>query len=132
MTDSRDHWNSAYATKGETGVSWFQERPQRSLTLIEAHAPERSASIIDVGGGASRLVDHLLAAGYEDLAVLDLSAVALTAAKARLGQEAAKVEWVAADVTAWQPMRTWSVWHDRGVFHFLTSPPGQDAYLRAL
>ncbi len=131
MTDRRVHWDGAYTTKAETRVSWYQPSPERSLGLIKSVAPP-TASIIDVGGGASRLVDALLADGYSDLTVLDVSEVALGRSKMRLGGLAEKVSWVVADITQWQPQRTWDVWHDRAMFHFLTDVGAQDAYIAAL
>jgi SAM-dependent methyltransferase len=131
MTDRRAHWDAAYTAKDDTQVSWHQPNPARSLALIKSAAPS-SASVIDVGGGASRLTDALLAEGYADLTVLDISQVALQRTKTRLGDLAGKVTWIAADITQWRPMRTWDVWHDRAVFHFLTDPGSQDAYLAAL
>jgi Methyltransferase domain len=113
-------------------VSWYQPAPDRSLSLIKSAAPNPSASIIDVGGGASRLVDRLLADGYSDLTVLDISDVALSRSRKRLGALADKLSWIVADITAWQPRRTWDIWHDRAVFHFLTDAAAQDAYIAAL
>jgi 2-polyprenyl-3-methyl-5-hydroxy-6-metoxy-1,4-benzoquinol methylase len=132
MTDSRRHWESVYAEKAATEVSWYQPHAARSLALIRAAAPDRAAPIIDVGGGASTLVDDLLADGYSDLTVLDVSEAALARAKARLAAKAAKVAWIAADIVTWRPSRTWAVWHDRAVFHFLVETAQQDAYLAAL
>lgn len=132
MSGGAERWDDVYATKGEAGVSWFQPRPIQSLRLIKAHATDRAMPIIDVGGGASRLVDELFADGYSDLTVLDVSATALDTSMARLGQAARDVAWITADITHWRPSRTWGVWHDRAVFHFLTLPADQDAYLRAL
>jgi trans-aconitate methyltransferase len=106
--------------------------PERSLDWIKAAAPDHAAAIIDVGGGASRLTDHLLAADYADLTVLDISEVALSRTKARLGADADKVSWIVSDVTEWTAQRRWNVWHDRAVFHFLTDSALQDAYVRAL
>lgn len=132
MIDSRAHWDDTYTAKADTQVSWYQPTPQRCLALVKAAAPSLAAAIIDVGGGASRLVDGLLADGYSDLAVLDVSEVALSRSKARLGPLAHKVSWIVADITQWQPQQTWDVWHDRAVFHFLTDPSAQDSYLAAL
>ncbi|MDE2134681.1 MAG: class I SAM-dependent methyltransferase [Alphaproteobacteria bacterium] len=132
MHTMREHWDGVYATKGETEVSWYQPRPERSLALINSAVPDQSAAILDVGGGTSTLVDGLLAQGYSDLTVLDVSEAALARSKARLGQRAGKVSWIVADITAWRPPRTWRVWHDRAVFHFLTATADQDAYIRAL
>jgi 2-polyprenyl-3-methyl-5-hydroxy-6-metoxy-1,4-benzoquinol methylase len=132
MTGTQTHWDQTYAAKAETQVSWFQASPERSLALIRSAAPSHSASIIDVGGGASSLVDSLLADGYTDLTVLDVSEVALGRSKARLGERASNVAWIVADVTNWQPPKKWNVWHDRAVFHFLTETAAQDAYITAL
>lgn len=129
----QDHWAKVYATKGETEVSWFQPVPQVSLDLVAHAGTPRNAAIIDIGAGASRLVDALLAAGYGDLTVLDIAAAALEKAKARLKPvDAARVAWIAADITAWTPPRDYALWHDRAVFHFLTDPADRAAYRRAL
>jgi SAM-dependent methyltransferase len=128
----QNHWESVYATKGEDEVSWFQEAPEPSLRLIELAGASRSSGIIDIGGGASRLVDYLVSQGYEDLTVLDLSAAALASARSRIGDKADRVTWIAADVTAWEPSRTYDVWHDRAAFHFLTDPKDQVAYVARL
>lgn len=127
----RDHWRQVYETKAVDAVSWFQDDPATSLSLVDACGLAPPASVIDVGGGASRLVDHLIRRGF-DVAVLDIADAALQASKARLGDEAAKVEWLAADITTWRPNRTYDLWHDRAVFHFLTDPAGRAAYLAAL
>lgn len=131
MTERQAHWNEAYTTKAETKVSWYQQNPSRSLELITAAAP-RTGSVVDVGGGASNLADALLSNGYSDLTVLDISAVALELSKKRLGCLSAKIFWIVADITHWQPQRTWDVWHDRAVFHFLTDAEAQEAYIAAL
>ena len=128
--DSRQaHWDSTYATKGETGVSWFEDAPALSLDLIRRRRAIAQSSLIDIGGGASRLVDALLDEGMRDIAVLDLSATALDTAKARLGATAGDIEWITADVTAWEPVRTYDFWHDRAAFHFLTEPDDRAAYI---
>jgi hypothetical protein len=131
MSGRKSHWDSAYATKGDD-VSWYQPNPGRSLEMIAAAAPMRGASIIDVGAGASRLVDNLLDFGYTDVTLLDVSEVALDATRRRLGGVSGKVSWIAADITSWQPDRSRDVWHDRAVFHFLTDEAAQNAYLSAL
>ena len=124
------HWEKVYQTKGEHEVSWFQEGPAISLELIRATGVNAKASIIDIGGGASRLVDALLDQGYSAVTVLDLSERALETSKARLGsQSAAKVKWVAVDVTAWEPSQAYDVWHDRATFHFLTDRKDRAAYV---
>jgi SAM-dependent methyltransferase len=122
------HWESVYTTKGENEVSWFQQSPTPSLDLIMMQA-EPTSAIIDVGGGASRLVDHLLERGFEDVTVLDLSAAALAADKVRLGARAERVNWIVADVTSWEPARTYDIWHDRAAFHFLTEASDRAAYV---
>jgi 2-polyprenyl-3-methyl-5-hydroxy-6-metoxy-1,4-benzoquinol methylase len=107
------HWENVYTTKDEEEVSWFEVSPTTSLDLIRSTGVNVSASIIDIGGGASRLVDTLLDEGFETVTVLDLSKKALVTAKARLGALSAKVRWVVADVTTWEPTETYDVWHDR-------------------
>jgi ubiquinone/menaquinone biosynthesis C-methylase UbiE len=126
------HWEEVYARKGETEVSWFQEDPTHSLKLIAQIEAARGSAIIDIGGGASRLVDKLLDKGFEDITVLDLSAAALEAARARLGDRSARVHWLVADATTWEPPKTYDVWHDRAAFHFLTEEPDRAAYLARL
>lgn len=129
--DRRSHWDRVYTSKDATDVSWYQRRPELSLELIRAAAPSLESSILDVGSGASTLVDELLLAGYTDLAVLDVSEAALAIAQKRL-TAAERVTWIVADITNWKPSRTWNVWHDRAVFHFLTEAAAQDAYIEAL
>ena len=116
----RRHWDDRYGASSPDGVSWFQERPAVSLELISAAGPRRTASLIDVGGGAARLVDHLLADGWSDITVLDLSGVALDEARARVGPNPS-VQWIEQDLLTWRPSRRYDVWHDRAVFHFLVS-----------
>jgi trans-aconitate methyltransferase len=106
-----DHWNNRYREIDAESVSWFQEQPTESLTLFAALGVTPSASVLNVGGGASYFVDHLVAAGFADVTILDLSEAALDVARARLPE--APVTWVRADVTSWEPDRTWNVWHDR-------------------
>lgn len=126
------HWQSVYGTKAPGNVSWFQERPEVSLALIEATGLPKDAAILDVGGGASTLVDHLLASGHWSLAVLDISEAALEHARARLGNDADLVQWVASDVTRWRPTAPVDLWHDRAVLHFLTARADQEAYFDSL
>jgi len=130
--DRKAHWEAVYGQKGETEVSWFQKSPELSLELIAALAPALNAAIIDVGGGASRLVDELVKRDYRDLTVLDLAQAALQAAQTRLGAQAAKVTWIAADATQWRPARTYDLWHDRAAFHFLTEPADRARYVERL
>ncbi|MBH5403165.1 class I SAM-dependent methyltransferase [Bradyrhizobium sp. CNPSo 4010] len=132
MSDRSTHWDHVYATKGEAEVSWYQDSPATSLAMIRAAGSDRDTAIIDVGGGASRLVDALLQDGYRDVAVLDLSANALEAAKKRIGQAASTVDWIVADATTWRPTKTYDVWHDRAAFHFLTDPRDRAAYVQRL
>jgi SAM-dependent methyltransferase len=122
------HWENVYTTKDEKAVSWFQERPDISLNLIRATGVDASASIIDIGGGASRLIDVLIGEGFKATTVLDLSEKALATSKARLGARAAHVQWVVADITTWEPSQTYDVWHDRAALHFLTDPKDRAAY----
>jgi 2-polyprenyl-3-methyl-5-hydroxy-6-metoxy-1,4-benzoquinol methylase len=122
------HWENVYTTKDEKEVSWFEVSPTTSLDLIRSTGVNAGASIIDIGGGASRLVDPLLDEGFEAVTVLDLSKNALATAKARLGAFGAKVRWVVTDVTTWEPTETYDVWHDRAAFHFLTEPKDRAAY----
>jgi len=130
--DRQAHWQNVYRTKGEQQVSWSQPSPEPSLGLIERLAPMKDASIVDIGGGASRLVDALHERGYRHVTVLDLSEAALQSAKARLGAGAASVQWVAADATQWQPPQAFDIWHDRAAFHFLVEAGDRDAYIARL
>jgi SAM-dependent methyltransferase len=127
-SDRQTHWENVYRTKSDREVSWFEHSPALSLDLIHATGAGHKAAIIDIGGGASRLVDALLDDGFEDVSVLDLSEAALATSQARLGARAAPVDWLLADVTVWEPPRAYDVWHDRAVFHFLTQPEDRAAY----
>ena len=130
---SKDHWEKVYTTKATDAVSWFQTHAGLSLDLIKATGVSCDAAIIDVGGGASTLVDDLLTNGYTDLTVLDLSASALAAARNRLGAKASNIRWIEADITkADLPANKFDVWHDRAVFHFLTTPEDRAAYVQAV
>ena len=126
--NTQAHWDRIYETKAGNELSWFQEHPAISLDLIRATGAKPGAAIIDIGGGESRLVDALLDEGFHPLTILDLSEGALAAAKARLGPRSAKVAWITADVTAWEPSETYDLWHDRAAFHFLTDAAGHQAY----
>lgn len=125
-------WDEIYVTKGEQRVSWFQPEPTVSLELIDELALPRDAPIIDVGGGASMLVDRLLAAGHSDLTVLDVSAQALRLAQDRLADAADEVHWLTGDLLEWEPRRRFTLWHDRAVFHFLTDLDQRDHYRELL
>lgn len=130
---SKEHWEHIYTTKPTTGVSWYQTHAQQSLRLIAETGLPRTASIIDVGGGASTLVDDLLEEGYSALTVLDLSGAALVAAQNRLGERAKAVQWLEANITEVAlPEYAYDVWHDRAVFHFLTSAAERQAYVAAV
>jgi len=122
--DAAAHWDGRYAA-GVESVSWFQADPAASLELIGEYA-DPSCSVVDVGGGASRLVDALLGLGYRDLTVVDVSPAALRASHDRVGN--APVAWVATDIRDWQPTRAFDVWHDRAAYHFLTEIDDQQAY----
>ncbi len=126
------HWEKVYTSRDETTVSWFQDNPAPSLDLIEVIAPGRDADIIDIGGGASRLVDHLLERGFRGVTVLDISQAALDLACLRIGRRASEVHWIAADVTEWNPSRRFDIWHDRAAFHFLVDPQDRAAYIARL
>jgi ubiquinone/menaquinone biosynthesis C-methylase UbiE len=126
----KEHWENVYSTKATTSVSWFQEHAETSLSIIRSTGVAKDAAIIDVGGGASTLVDDLLSGGYENISVLDLSAVALAAAKKRISSLSSKVTWLEADVTKVDlPTHYFDVWHDRAVFHFLITPEDRAAYV---
>jgi hypothetical protein len=124
-------WNDAYAL-GDTSRSWFQREPDLSLRMLEAAGVCAADSLIDVGGGASTLVDAVLARGLRDVTVLDVSATGMQYARWRLGTGARQVSWIVADLLAWQPERRYQVWHDRAVFHFLTTARGRQPYLQVL
>ncbi len=129
----KQHWENVYETKATDAVSWFQEHAELSLDLIRSTGAGKDAGIIDVGGGASTLVDDLVAEGYSDLTVLDLSAAALKAARRRLGEKENRVRWIVADITTVDlPPRRYDIWHDRAVFHFLTTPEQREAYVRTV
>lgn len=131
MTEAEEHWNRVYATKQESAVSWFEAFPERSMQMIEAAGAPRSAAIIDVGGGLSRLADALLAEGYGDVTVLDISAEAIARLRARhAGNQAFHA--VAADLRNWRPERAYDLWHDRAVLHFMVSEQEQSANRDAL
>jgi SAM-dependent methyltransferase len=130
--DRGAHWENVYRTKGEREVSWFQETPSISLELIRSAGATRHSAIVDIGGGASRLVDGLVDEGFAAITVLDLSESALAAARTRLGQAAAGVTWIVADVVSWKPLQRYDIWHDRAAFHFLTDADDRTAYVERL
>ena len=127
---SSAHWESIYASRDPTLLSWYQSRPVVSLELIRLLDIPRDAAVIDVGGGASSLVDELSAAGYTDLTVLDIAATALQAARSRAGEAAAS--WLCADLLTWSPDRSYDLWHDRAVLHFLVDAADRRRYVATL
>lgn len=130
MTNERkQHWEKVYTTKQPHEVSWTQAVPAVSLDFIRSFNLPKSARIIDVGGGDSKLAGFLLDEGYEHISVLDISEAALLRAKKRLGERAAMVKWIVADITEFVPEETYDVWHDRATFHFLTTPEQIEKYL---
>lgn len=127
--ETKMHWKKVYTTKQPNEVSWTQEVPQTSLDFIHSFNVPKSARIIDIGGGDSKLVDFLLSEGYENITVLDISETALQRAKDRLGNKSYKVNWIASDITKFQPEGQYDVWHDRATFHFLTTPEQVKSYV---
>ncbi len=119
--EQKAHWERVYATKQAHEVSWTQAVPQTSLDFIHSFDIRKTAKIIDIGGGDSHLVDFLLAEGYADITVLDISENALSRAKERLGERAKNVKWIVSDITTFKPTTRYDVWHDRATFHFLTA-----------
>ncbi len=130
--DMKAHWDRVSAASLPTDVSWFQQRLATSLSLIQKAVPSPEARIIDVGGGASTLVDSLLELGYRNITVLDLAPTAIGQGKSRLGDRAAKVNWLEADITTCRLPQAYDVWHDRAVFHFLTDREVQERYVTSL
>jgi len=130
--DRKDHWENVYQTKSPLEVSWYQREPEVSLALIDRAGIGPEDAIIDVGGGASVLVDRLLARGYHRISVLDVSAKAIAHAKARLADRARAVQWFESDVTQFRAPHRFQLWHDRAVFHFLTDPADRRAYVKAV
>ncbi len=124
----KDHWDTVYTTKTPQEVSWTQDRPAIALALIQALGLDKSAPVIDIGGGDSRFVDHLLETGYQNITVLDISEAALQRARKRLGEQATKVRWITADITTFEPDTQYELWHDRAAFHFLTEKEHIDHY----
>ncbi len=127
--DRKKHWETVYDTKNPDQVSWTQETPKTSLEFIRSFGLQKSAKIIDIGGGDSKLVDYLLDEGYTNITVLDISAKALEKAKIRLGEKAKKVKWIVCDITEFDPTMTFDLWHDRATFHFLTTLEQKRKYI---
>jgi len=130
--DRKRHWERVYRDKSAQQTSWYQKEPRLSLLMVANAGLDHDAALIDVGGGASLLVDHLLDLGYRDLSVLDISRAALDQARERLGEEAYRVNWIEADVTSYVPDRQFDLWHDRAAFHFLTAEADRLQYLQVL
>lgn len=124
----KDHWEAFYATHPEQELSWFESEPVLSLEMIRKCARSRHDSIIDIGGGSSRLVDCLVANGYEAVTVLDISSRALEEARTRLGDKAQGVQWIESDVLEWNCTSRFEVWHDRATYHFLTEANDREVY----
>ncbi|MHB1958951.1 MAG: class I SAM-dependent methyltransferase [Acidobacteriaceae bacterium] len=129
---AREHWQQMYSTRQEQELSWFEETPAISIELLLTPQLDTDAPVLDVGGGASRLVDALLDRGFTQPAVLDISEAALEQSKLRLAGRASQVRWIVADITQWEPDRTYRAWHDRAVFHFLTTEKQRLAYRAVL
>jgi trans-aconitate methyltransferase len=130
--DPREHWRTVYATKAPEEVSWFEAEPQASLRAMRRLDVAPDTAIVDVGAGASRLADALLDLGFSDVTLLDIAEGALATSRARLGARAKDVSWEVADVRHWRPQRSFDLWHDRAVFHFLTDAADRDQYRRTL
>lgn len=129
MATLKEHWEQVYATKQPNEVSWTQEVPKTSLDFIHSFGVPKTASVIDIGGGDSKLADHLLNEGFRDITVLDISAKSIERAKERLGERADMVNWIVTDITEFKPERRYDVWHDRAAFHFLTTDRQIEQYL---
>lgn len=128
--DRKKHWETVYETKNPDQVSWTQETPKTSLEFIHSFGLKKTAKIIDIGGGDSKLVDYLLDEGFENITILDISAKSMEKAKDRLGEKANKVNWIVSDVTEFEPNMTFDFWHDRATFHFLTTTEEIKKYLK--
>ena len=132
MFDRKKHWGNVYQEKSPSDVSWYQKEPKLSLELIRCTQVASNEAIIDVGGGASVLVDHLCKECFTNLAVLDISGNAIATAKKRLGDSAKNIEWFESDITQFDAPQKFSLWHDRALFHFLTDPSDRKSYVKAL
>jgi len=130
MSDRKQHWENVYATKNDDEVSWYQENPETSLKLITALELNNEAAIIDVGGGNSNLIGELQKQAFANLSVLDIAEKSLTRTKAKLGANAKHIQWIVADVLKFKPNQQYDVWHDRAVFHFLTTTEDIANYVR--
>ena len=132
VSERQKHWETIYKTKTLNEQSWFQPTPETSLDFFDHFKLPKTAKIIDIGGGDSLLVDHLLELGYTNISVLDISATALERAKQRLGEHAKQVTWILADVTTFKPTEKYGFWHDRAAFHFLTTENEIKHYLQTV
>ncbi len=132
MSNNKTHWENIYRDKNPHEVSWFQKEPSLSLQLIRDSGVAHNAAVIDIGGGASVLVRHLIHEGYSHLSVLDISSKALAYARQSVGDDAKKIEWFEQDVTQFIPPHRFSLWHDRAVFHFLTDEKDRKDYVKVL
>ncbi|MEX2493238.1 MAG: class I SAM-dependent methyltransferase [Nitrospirales bacterium] len=130
--ERKAHWEDVYRTTAADELGWYQTHPTMSLRLIESTSVQKTGNLIDVGGGDSTLVDHLLHQGFEHVTVLDISSSALEKAKARLGDRASLVTWIEGDVTGFRSSKTYDLWHDRAVFHFLTDEEDREKYREAM
>lgn len=126
----KTHWETIYKTKQPNEVSWTQKVPTVTMEFIHQFNIPKNASIIDIGGGDSKLVDHLLAEGFSNITVLDIAEAGILRAKNRLGKDAGKVNWIVSDILDFQPTEKYDVWHDRAAFHFLTEPDNIEKYLQ--
>jgi hypothetical protein len=126
------HWDAVYGRSDESTVSWFEPEPAMSLELLDLVGADADDAVIDVGAGASLLVDALLARRFTDVTLLDVSEVGLAQARRRLGEAARRVQWLVSDLVSWRPARRYRIWHDRAVFHFLTEPADQARYRELL
>jgi len=132
MHDRKTHWENVYGEKSSLEVSWFKKQPILSLQLIKNAQLSQNDPIIDIGGGASTLVDYLSDGGYKNISVLDISGKALACTKTRLGNKSAEIEWFEDDITLFKPPHQFSLWHDRAVFHFLTDKADRNSYINIL
>lgn len=128
--DRKKHWENIYQSKELKDVSWFQPTPETSLEFLKQFNVPKTAKVIDIGGGDSFLVDHLLDLGYQDISILDISAAAINRAKQRLGDKAKNVKWIVADIATFKPTEKYDFWHDRAAFHFLTNEQEISNYIK--
>ena len=131
-TSGKIHWQRVYGEKGQTEVSWYQPVPEKSLQFIRLTGIAKDEPILDAGGGASTLVDHLMHEGYTNISVLDISGKALERSRDRLGDSGGAITWIESDVTEFEPSRQYALWHDRAVFHFLTRSDDRDKYIEVV